>query len=660
MPSVQSGGRPGTVYSQPIYFAYDDDLDATVTTDLFQERGMRLGGELRYQHRKYSGFELSAETIRDRLWLEEGEGRAALGGAACERPELSPEQKQQCLNNTDVPSNTWRGKRQWRGNFILLPRLTLVSRGTIVSDHRYYDDLSVIDTFSETSDESFANIYHQAGVGTHYDGKDLYIGASNGYADDVRQNQQYEGYQVPLSLTMRSRYFDIAPRFLGFPLYASVGVKNVQISQWNDDDLLDRPRLGDGSWRQGIATVSSPLLKDQIINASWFAEGEARQIAHEGLAADNSQIKSWRMGLNLNLPIDGQAALPSFWQIDDGSGNKRFLHHIMTWGIGLSTRPYVSRSGPYGERLTGEGKPQLVYFASDFKEKDSLVDNAATTESSMYIHKKVNFSTTHRWRIFTRAWELKESAQDDLGELSYRERARRELEVQKDKWEKMTAYELYGDENALGWFNVRDFNGSEPVVFKANSSFDFEMERRRREARREGLTTLPEPWEGPNTKLTISLAGLGLTNEVDYNIYKRTSTRTLFGVTLPSLLRTKLSFGYELKKKVTREDTDFQLTKTWTKKIGIDSQIIPRVRLLATLEKQTEEARPPDKFQTRVGFEYLDSSECWGLKFQRYKSFDPEDDTIYLAQLSVIFFGQERGVDMTTPVTRDVLDKEGS
>jgi lipopolysaccharide assembly outer membrane protein LptD (OstA) len=71
MPGFQSGNQNnGFVYTQPVYFAFADNYDSTITTDFFQKRGARVGVDFRYKARKHSGFELNLESIRDAVWLQ--------------------------------------------------------------------------------------------------------------------------------------------------------------------------------------------------------------------------------------------------------------------------------------------------------------------------------------------------------------------------------------------------------------------------------------------------------------------------------------------------------------------------------------------------------------------------------------------------------------
>src|SRR5690606_31462220 len=70
MPTFGWRKDSGNIYSQPIYFTNSEQFDTTLTTELFEKRGTKVGVEMRYQPKQYSGLELKVEGIRDYLWLE--------------------------------------------------------------------------------------------------------------------------------------------------------------------------------------------------------------------------------------------------------------------------------------------------------------------------------------------------------------------------------------------------------------------------------------------------------------------------------------------------------------------------------------------------------------------------------------------------------------
>src|SRR5690606_11870078 len=71
LPTVGYERRSGNTFTQPVYFALGPAADATFTTDVFENRGTRLGLEYRIQQREFSGWDLRVEGIRDRLWMRD-------------------------------------------------------------------------------------------------------------------------------------------------------------------------------------------------------------------------------------------------------------------------------------------------------------------------------------------------------------------------------------------------------------------------------------------------------------------------------------------------------------------------------------------------------------------------------------------------------------
>jgi hypothetical protein len=80
MPTFGFEQRSGNIYSQPVYFDLGKHRDATLTTDVFENRGTRLGLEYRHQLTQFSGWELRLEGLRDRLWMADRGVREDLVG----------------------------------------------------------------------------------------------------------------------------------------------------------------------------------------------------------------------------------------------------------------------------------------------------------------------------------------------------------------------------------------------------------------------------------------------------------------------------------------------------------------------------------------------------------------------------------------------------
>lgn len=698
VPTLRTGdSKTGNVYTQPIYFAFAPNLDSTVTTDYFQERGTRLGVETRYQQRQYSGWSLNVESMRDRVWVEERNVRRRLEDFHRNDPQgcIATNQctEEQLEQRLAVPNNTWRHKEEWRGQTFLAPRLSFISHGMLLSDRRYISDLSLGDSFDAIFNPTkYANAFSTAKSVVHLDGKDLYLGLTSSFGDHaLMEGQRFEGLQLPWQIHTMSRTFELVStkNFL-VPIYGTTQLDYIPIYDYTPLNSPNRTVLSSGEWRRAKLTFVAPLVSDSVIRVDQFTELENRSILHKNVDDETSFIQSWRTGITFNLPIDGTGEFPLWMQPDDWKENskgKRYLHHIMNWSLGLSARPVVVRRGVYGEvdPLTGY---RMVYFASDRKEYDSS-DQAATVEDSMQRHQRVTFATTHRWRTYRRGWSILEGNVDDNSRKratkeSYRQKARRELEFSMDRQIESES-EMFGqstlNENWLiNRYRLDEHEANEPVNFGADMTYDFIQEELRRkqveenrrlEAAAELATDpankadilqgvvpyadLPRAWTGPNAGLSVGFLGLSLGSNVEYDLYLRTSRRTNAVLVLPEVIKTQLSGGYSLEKQpqFDKESGTLRFAMTRVNSVGLTTGLIPWVKTTVSLAKKNVEGLK-QQYETRFGLEYFDDSECWGLRFLRSKNFEHENErqARYLLQLSIIFMGQQRAQDMSPPIDK--------
>ena len=287
------------------------------------------------------------------------------------------------------------------------------------------------------------------------------------------------------------------------------------------------------------------------------------QIFHRKLAGENSYIHSWRTGLVLNLPIDGIGELPDYLQPSDWSDKEKgrqFIHHIMDWSLTFSTRPAVVRRGAYGESNDSNGAP-LVYFASDRKvfKPD---DDAAIQEESMITHQRITFSTSHRWKVFRRGWQLIPGAQkiQPNRKMTFEERAKEELESAVDHPVADSDDILNADDDwMINRYRLVSHDYQEPINISSGITYDFLQEDRRQkqiEKNREieaaggdqstvvGYYDLPESWTGPWLNTNFSYMGYVLNSAMNYNLYKKSLTRVSAGLLIPQIYATSLRLDY--------------------------------------------------------------------------------------------------------------------
>jgi hypothetical protein len=564
MPLFSFEDRSGNIYSQPAYFALDENTDATVTTDVFEKRGTRLGVEYRYQQREFSGWELNLEGIRDRVWMEDRglredmkslyknglassnkkveeiyranrtpipEGSpGASPNATTDRaylesilsdpnywienygldrpntrgnegwdPESLDAVNRSIENDLAIPGNAWRSRYAWRGVTFFAPRLSFVSSGDIASDHRYIEELYLPNDFQEAIFNSKdARTYSQASGMVHLDGKDFYMGLGGLRGDNYLLDVPFEGQQLPMRLKFQSRAINLLPESSPIELQTQFKSEALRISQTENETIeVDETAttLSDGSWRRLRAETISPLYRG-LFTVNHFADGESRYIEHSGLPDSRSEIRSWRTGLALNLPIDGKGELGESFQDEDRDPNDPYastnmVHHLMNWGLEFSTRPVVVRNGVYGEKDPETGN-DLRYFASD-GELEGKARRTINDEDRMALHKRITFQTSHSWRLLRRSWKFIPGANASTEEVqetekvqeTFLERARRELKYSLDQ--PLTGEDQIFDPEQgdllLNRYQLVDNNYATPVSFNAKISYDFIDAEKREEER---------------------------------------------------------------------------------------------------------------------------------------------------------------------------------
>ncbi|HYX33122.1 MAG TPA: putative LPS assembly protein LptD [Oligoflexus sp.] len=718
MPSFQSGQQKnGFVYTQPVFLDLGEDADATITTDLFQKRGTRVGVEGRYEARKNSGFRFQTEMIRDTSWMQlRSERNGLLQYHLVDQPfctQTDPVERAACEKQTidtlSPPGNTWRGKEEWQGRYFLAPRLSIVSAGKVTSDHRYIEDLYLPeDIVTAFATQANANAFSTAKARMDFDGRDFYLGIGGSVGDNAWSTERYAGQQMPAYFNVQTRLFRLLPaQWLNIPIYAEVQAKTISIDQFDSSTpsltptvtptpTTVEPRLGDGTWQRMAMLLTTPLTTESIVRVDQFTEGELRVISHRSLPEKSSTIRSWRTGFALNLPIDGTGPLPAWIRKPEDGKGQSYVKHIMNWGLSLSMRPSVVRDGPYGELVDTNNAP-LVYFPSDRK-VFYAEDRDVRDEDMMIPHQRITLSTSHRWQVFDRVLETvpgqlppNEEAEIKGNLLDMQKQALRELLSVKDQ-PVTSSTSMFRDkpDGGVDWlinrYRSSDINASEPVNFSVSMSFDYQQEKLRQEQiqRNEELeeqavaaadpTTaeqlrvskvnyynLPESWLGPYSSLMVNWRGVSLTTTSTYNIYKNANTSLSFGLGLPTFWSTSLAMNYVLEKNA---ELDLAQDKVFFKRIkttnaGLSSGIIPYITLGANLiQRQVENEKSQYGTSYQIGYDSL--SGCWGLRFVREKDLNQvEENANYIVQLAVIFLGNRRNADVSPGLKRQFgVDEE--
>ena len=487
---------------------------------------------------------------------------------------------------------------------------------------------------------------------------------------------------------------------LPLPLYGQMAVQQFDIATFQSLPAAnpDNPQiqLGDGTWRSVSFGTVSPIVTKSIVTVNHFADAQAREITHKGLPTSSSDIRSWRTGFNFNLPIDGSGPLPMAFQPDDwaeeGKG-KLYVHHLMNWGVTYSIRPVVVRRGSYAGL---DESPPLTYFDSDRKVYNT--DSAVPVEETMVNHQRITLYTNQRWKNYRGLFQLfhdDKAAPIDVGDdaaiappksETVRERSRRELQeslnfpydISEDMGTVVNGKKVY--QKGMKTYELKEVDAIEPVNMNANITYDFEQEKLRHQQiennqRIAGSASptdpriipypnLAEPWSGPNMDLTLNWAGYTLTNIMTYNLYTRYATTVRFALGLPAFWATTLGFGYDFEKLPVYDTVaDIQSSKTTiVRSVTATSTVIPRITLLLSLFRKTVLDTPDgNQYETRYGVQYLSDSNCWGLRFLRSKDYNQnEENAAYLLQLSIVFMGDQRPVDVSPQLERQLPHHQGT
>ena len=763
LPSVVEDlkNKSGVIYSQPVFFDLGPNADSTMTVDTFERRGTRLGAEFRVKQRKSTGWTLGIEGIRDRIWMREralhddlsdmyrlglDEARkqeplartdpvpvdGGVGPFVARLKERSywqadgdlakcvgkdPDEQKKCeqgvFTNFEVPSNAWRGKATWKGVSYIASRLSLVSSGAFVSDHRYASELYVPnDLTAIVFGGRYASTYTPARARIHLDSQDLYASVGSSFGDNnALMSERFKGANTPGYAVVQSRMVELDPRHRFIvPVYAQISGEGRRILDYLRTETVDSDKeagktyLGSGLWQRASLKTVAPIVSERIVTVDHFSDLETRQIEHSGLDRKTSSIRSWRTGLRFQLPIDGKGELPEFLQPEPdpltGAAHKRFAHHIMNWAMTLSARPSVIRRGPYAE--DGDlGSNGVTYYVSDRKGGG---DDGTSAEKIMAQHQRVSFSTSHIWRAFDEGWQIlpgvtpKKKVNPDMKDRETetanqataldekprperddsQERARRELLYSLDRPVTDELDMLQGQDFLVNRYQLQKTNSHDVVSFNAGIGYDYLKAGRREEIRKQrrdiesgsapgnlaDVTDLNDPdvrpWDPAEINLSVFAFNLSLSNSMTYNIYDRVPTRLDFALSFPTVFQTSTAVGYEILTAVTRKDGEVYLDRTRTRRASAVTSLIPR--LATTIDYRTRILDSTDglqEYQLGVGFLYSPPSKCWQLQLARTKDFTTnERDASYFLQLNVVFMGQARSLpNMSPQVTRQIRDE---
>lgn len=710
MPSFTEDSQSGNGYSQPLFLDLGPDKDATLKADIFERRGMRAGGEYRWKRRKYSGLQLNVEGMRDKIWLKQRATRRDLSrmysdglvAARAQDPTATPTDissytnreymrmrlaqrdwwqgnAPDCLSDDPAvraaceagvlgavrpPSNANRGLLKWKAYDRLGERTGFASSGDVYSDRQYNADVylpeSIEAGFDTGTGERAINPIRNR---LTYSGDDYFLGGGSYFGDPSRLNDRFEGYQLPLVINAKSRWYTLKKD--GVPIYARLSADNNRIIR-NSGTAQDPESKGawipGGSWKRAEASFIAPLTGRTAVQVDHFTDLEARMMTYDGQPKQggfgrDSTLQSWKTGLRFQLPIDGKSPLPKWLGgFSDASGTRN-IQHVMNWSMTLATRPSVRRRGQYGDPNTSIAKTPATWFSTD---RSGSAQNIPATEF-MNEYQLVTFATSHRWKIYSQIWKTlvgEERPKSILSksELSFDERARRELLYTIDQ--PITGSEDLFSSDQTKWFSNRyqllDTDYIEPVNFSASISYDRLQDVRRR---RDGKTRDNRPWSELSSSMGLSVLTWSLTGSSVYNIYDKAQTNFSAALTPPGFYQTNVSFGLTINRAAQISSAgELGYITTREKSTSVATSLTkPITSTWNYSRKEIDNGSPARDYRQKISFIYGSSSLCWGLGFAREKGYGVEErGASYLLQLNITFMGQGR----TFPNMSNAMERE--
>jgi hypothetical protein len=711
MPSFTDDAISGSGFSQPLFIDMGPDKDATLKADMFERRGMRVGGEFRWKRREYTGIHLNIEGMRDRIWLKQRATRRDLTGMYKDglvsarqdeagqpagdlsgysgreyvRKRLSERDwwerhAPDCLsedsakrdacersfaNATRSPTNANRGMAKWHLYDRLGERTAFVTSGEIYSDRQYNADVYLPDSlqpgFDSGSGERAMNPMKSR---LTYDGREYFLGLGSYLADPSRLDDRFEGYQMPLVAQARSRWYQIKSD--GLPIYVSGSADHVRIireSGSREDEEYGKRWLPTGSWKRADLSLLAPLTDRSAWRVDHFTDVEGRIMSFDQGDSQNHQqqdssLLSWRTGFRFQLPIDGKSQLPAWLGGFSDESGRRMIQHVMNWSMTLAARPMVHRRGPYGRENAVPTTSPSTWFATDRAGSDDHL----RPMDFMNEYQLVTFATSHRWKLFNEIWQASigeehPKQKDEVAKLTYEEKARRELLYSMDKPVR-GAGDIFSNDQTR-WFTNRyqllETDYLEPVSFDAQIAYDRLKDIRRS---KEGRTRENRPWTDLDSNLLLNVFGWGISAASKYNIYDKSQSKLTTGLLPPAFASTNLSLAYTIERSpYVNESGSLGYRATKERSITVVTSLLnPVTTSWSYSRKDKENEAPATDYRQKVSVIYGSDSGCWGLGFAREKGYGvDEHGASYLLQFNMTFMGQTRDLpNMSSSLEREL------
>lgn len=687
VPSVTSQTGTGFVVGLPAYLRFSDQNDVLLSPEILEKRGFRLGAESEYKFSDSFQFRFNGEAIRDRIWLGEAGRRTdsrsyyrkGLENALTRTEDLPVEagssdeflerlsnpsfwqtqikngscaayasivEAKECLDREvssylTVPGNEWRGKAKWNGTRYITPRLSLVTSGEILSDHRYLEDLEVPEGFVEALKgvplRSFATSRYRLNL----DQETFYFSAFGSFSDHLLSDGLWIGRQTPLALRLRSQYLNWGDMGFINP-FTSFHLESRHIYERKSLDILPEDNLSLGGGRRDVFTIKtvSPVKIIKQLDTSVFFDLEGRNFIHQELPSDHSSIQTAKYGITNKLPIQGTRRFGETLAI-----------HDFTFINTLSVRPFALRRGNYGEEfefqdpLLGKTleKNRWTWFAADrgVESSNILISN----DELMIRHERINFQALSRWSFFNVS---KEKSFQPSSDSDLRKRALADMST----WVGKSPEESRVQIPAEVWLNQQIYFDRVKSQKRASLQQTVDsLNKANKEAIEAGkdpvaVPELPEAWSEISSQAGLSLWGNSVAYNSSWNLYQNLFSKSVFSIAFAPLWGNVLSLGYELEKKP-EIDLLGRLSSKSTRlnSIGIQSQSVRDFTIVANYANRNVEQSLAKNYSTKMGVEYISPSDCWGLNIVRLKDYDKDErNASWRMELNIILMGEKRSL----------------
>ena len=433
-PELLWDSRFGYTVSPSLYLYFSPYADTTITPEIFLGPGeLRLRGEHRAVDSSTGLLQVNWEVMQDRRWLESGalkerRRREWFGDeltsepGQCARP-TSELEKEFC--NT-LWAALQRGREKLRGKISyssrkdLAPRLSVMARGEVYSDHRYAEDLEVsrwpaggFSRREHSAVKSFAaNRYRLA-----YRGRPLSLSIDGLLGDHFLMRSPFLGLQNPVSIVTETPMYHLAHTswltlYMRSTLkYKWIGERTDSITEIYPTENTAPPYLssvGRGDWTAWSLDFYAPFSVHRHLVSYVLLSGEHRYVRPVKAAITDTHLVSPRAELSLSVPLRGVMGvgrLPGLdlFNLGDPYYLRSDLGHRFDVGIKLSLRPVVWREGNYGEsssslwpsrRPAYEGQ---TYFAEDLESAGD--EEFVRGRRGFFPHKILTLFMRHKFNL---------------------------------------------------------------------------------------------------------------------------------------------------------------------------------------------------------------------------------------------------------------------